>query len=139
MEATRAPVTEIATTKTPTSTPAPLHTETLTPAPVPSNTESACQVLVHGSYNFPKVTEKDFSMGPGIYFFYDFPGGGKYGNDKAGCELNIDCTQLRAINKDSAEANPEGVMGPWVDNLTGEKSSATWSQYIVTCSLAPEK
>lgn len=77
-------------------------------------------------------------MVSGRHFFYDKPGGGKYSNNQAGCELNEDCTKLRAINKDSAEPNPEGVVGHWVDSLTGT-STAQWRNFIVKCSLVSTK
>lgn len=98
-------------------------------------TELSCPLLIHGTYNFPKMIDKSFSLGSGAHLFYDAPGGGRYGNDQASCELNQDCTQLRAINKDSADPNPKGVIGPWVDSLTGT-STAQWKQFTVQCSLA---
>jgi hypothetical protein len=64
--------------------------------------------------------------------------GGKYSNDQAGCELNWDCTQLRAHNKDSADHNPLGVDGPWVNALTGT-SLAQWHGFIMKCSIATVK
>lgn len=71
-------------------------------------------------------------MGPGSTFFYDKPGGGKYSNDRAGCELNQDCTKLRAINKDSADPSLEGVFGKWVDSASGT-SIAQWQVFVVSC------
>ncbi len=127
-------------TMAPLSTRALSKTETPTPLPAPSatSTESSCQLTIRGSYNFPKKIVERFSMGPGRHIFYDAPGGGKYGNDQAGCELNEDCTQLRAFNKDSADPNPEGRVGFWVDSQTG-LSLARWDQYVVLCRLADPK
>lgn len=96
---------------------------------------SYCPLQIQGTYNFPRNIVKSFSMGPGKYLFYDAPGGGRYSNDQAGCELSPDCTQLRAINKDSADPNPQGVFGPWVESKTGV-STAQWRDFIVRCSLA---
>ncbi|MBN2118585.1 MAG: hypothetical protein JW730_18570 [Anaerolineales bacterium] len=109
--------------------------ETEIPTWLVSGTENSCQLSIHGTYNFPGKIDKVFSMGSGRHLFYDAPGGGHYGNDQAGCELNQDCTQLRATNKDSADPNPEGVVGPWVDSQT-EVSTAQWNQYAVQCRLA---
>jgi len=96
-------------------------------------TNSTCQIPIRGTYNYSN-SNVVFNMAPGTHMFFDKPGGGKYSNDQASCELNYDCTQVRAINKDSADPNPEGVIGAWVDVQT-ETSSAKWSEYIVTCSL----
>ncbi len=122
-------------TPSPTATLLPSLTPTLTPSPGLTPTRT-CERLVHGTYNFPRRVDETFSLGPGRHLFYDAPGGGKYGHDQAGCELNADCTQLRATNKDSADPNPEGVLGPWVDIDTGT-SLARWNQYVVQCRAAP--
>ena len=122
------------TANPPTSTTLPtLLPIILLPTLTPTN--SSCQLNIRGTYNYSK-TDKIFKLGPGKVLFYDKPGGGHYGNDQASCELNYDCTQLRALNKDSAEPNPEGVAGAWVDVQTGT-STAKWQDYIVKCSLAP--
>jgi hypothetical protein len=109
----------------------PPDTSTPTPTLVPTN--SSCQLPIRGTYNYSN-SNVVFNLSPGVFLFYDKPGGGKFSNDQAGCELNYDCTQLRAINKDSAESNPKGVIGPWVDLQTGT-STAQWHEYIVTCSF----
>jgi hypothetical protein len=128
-------ITPASTTLTPRLT----KTPTLHAKPVDTIAVSiACQLRIRGTYNFPKGSDSIFTLTPGKYLFYDKPGGGKYGNDQAGCELNEDCTKLRAINKDSAEPNPEGVLGSWVDSLTGT-STAQWHNFIVKCNLAPTK
>ncbi len=131
---TPAPPTETAV-PTSTSTPVPFTpTSTSTSLPTLTPTNSSCQLSIRGTYNY-SGTDTVFNLGPGVTLFYDRPGGGRYSNDQASCELNYDCTQLRAINKDSAEPNPAGVFGPWVDSQTGT-STAKWQQYIVECSLA---
>ena len=118
-----------------TDTEAP-STSTSTPTLLPvTPTNSSCQLDIRGTYNFSN-TDTIFKLGPRRTLFFDEPGGGSYSNDQASCELNYDCTQLRAINKDSAEPNPEGVIGSWVDAQTGT-STAQWQSYIVQCSLAP--
>jgi hypothetical protein len=133
-----------ATPLAPTETAMPTLTDTAVPAtststptllPVLTSTNSSCQLDIRGTYNYSN-TDTIFKLGPGRTLFYDEPGGGSYSNDQAGCELNYDCTQLRAINKDSEEPNPEGVIGSWVDVQTGT-STAQWQSYIVQCSLAP--
>lgn len=102
------------------------------------NTGTACNLPIHGRYySEPGSPFSDvvFDATPGLHIFYDKPGGGRYGNDQAGCELNQGCTQLRAFNKDSADPDANGVMGPWADSQT-ETSKAQWKLYIVECSLA---
>ncbi len=130
---TIAPLSTLALSKTETPTPLPV-----TPVVSATVSASSCQLVIRGSYNFPRKIVERFSMGPGRHIFYDAPGGGKYGNDQAGCELNEDCTQLRAFNKDSADLNPEGRVGFWVDSQTG-LSLARWNQYVVLCRLADPK
>jgi len=92
---------------------------------------------MNGQYTWKSINV-DFYMGPGLTLFYNEGGGGKYGNDKAGCELNWDCTQLRAHNKDSSDPNPSGVDGPWVDALTGI-SIAEYKEWGVKCSLSKKQ
>lgn len=121
-------------TQPPTQIVTPLPTLTLTLSPAPTATPS-CSLRIRGTYNFPQKLDKVFTMGPGRYLFYDRDGGGHYGNDQAGCDLNDDCTQLRAFNKDSANIKPEGIAGPWVDVRAGI-STARWGQYVVECRLA---
>jgi hypothetical protein len=133
-DATPVPSPTATNTLPPTQTITPLPTLTLTTAPATAAT-SSCSLRIRGTYNFPGQTVKVFSMGPGRYLFYDRDGGGHYGNDQAGCELNDDCTQLRAFNKDSANIKPEGIAGPWVDVQTGV-STARWGQFVVECRLA---
>ena len=132
-----------ATLIVPTETVVPALTDTAIPAtltltptllPVFTPKNSRCQLDIRGTYNYSN-TDTIFKLGPGRILFYDKLGGGHYSNDQAGCELNYDCTELRAINKDSAEPNPEGVIGSWVDAQTGI-STAQWQSYIVQCSLA---
>ncbi len=123
-------------TMTQTSIPTLTKTPTLQVTLVAVTETAACQLRIRGTYNYTKESVAIFTLTPGRFLFYDKPGGGKYGNDKAGCELNENCTQLRATNKDSAEPNPEGILGSWVDSLTGT-STAQWHNYIVKCSLAP--
>jgi hypothetical protein len=125
---TTAPILTSTSTVIPTTPP---NTNTPIPTLVPTN--SSCQLPIRGTYNYSN-SDVVFNLSPGVFLFYDKPGGGKYSNDQASCELNYDCTQLRAINKDSAEPNPEGVAGAWVDLQTGT-STARWHEYIVTCSF----
>ena len=96
--------------------------------------DASCQIPVHATYNFSRsdITQ---NFGPGINMFYDQPGGGSYSNDQAGCEISPDCTQLRAYNKDSANPNPKGVSGSWVDAQFGI-STAQWQQFIVQCEFS---
>lgn len=109
----------------------PTYTLTLPSTDTPIS--PSCELKIHGKYSFP-YTEKDFFMGPGLTLFYDKPGGGNYSNDQAGCELNQDCTKLRAYNKDSADPNLEGVFGKWVDSASGT-SIAQWNGFEVSCKI----
>lgn len=117
-----------------TLTKTPIPTATLTSLPTFTSTPSDCQLSIRGTYNYSK-SNSVFNLQPGRFLFYDKKGGGHYSNDQAGCELNADCTQVRAINKDSNDPSSVGVLGPWVDVETGT-SSAQWQSYIVQCSLA---
>jgi hypothetical protein len=99
----------------------------------PSSTPS-CKLKINGQYTWQSINV-DIYMGPGLTLFYDKVGGGKYGNDQAGCELNKDCSMLRAHNKDSSDPNQSGVDGPWVDALTGV-SIAEFKEWAVKCSLS---
>lgn len=96
--------------------------------------ETSCQISVHAKYNYSRsdLTQK---FGPGLNIFYDLPGDGSYSNDQAGCEINPDCTQLRAYNKDSADPNAKGVTGSWV-NVQSGISTAKWNEFIVQCEFA---
>ena len=132
---TAIPASNIASHAAPTSTRLPISTPTLIPTITSTPTVSSCQLSIYGTYNFSN-TNKTFNLQPGKFLFYDRKGGGQYSNDQAGCELNADCTQLRAINKDSADPHPEGVVGSWVEAQTG-KSTARWQSFVVECSLAP--
>jgi hypothetical protein len=92
---------------------------------------TSCYIPVHGTYNYSR-SEVIMNFGPGLNIFYDQPGDGAYSNDQAGCEINQDCTQLRAFNRDSADSNVKGVTGSWVDEKSGI-STAQWSEFIVEC------
>ena len=104
------------------------------PLPPPVSSETGCQLPIRGTYNFSR-SNVVFNLGPGTYTFYAEAGAGQYGYDVASCELNSDCTQLRAINKDSADSSQQGVISPWVDTQS-EVATARWNDFVVTCSLA---
>jgi hypothetical protein len=112
----------------------PTHSMTITPS---LSSTPECKLRINGQYTWKSIN-RDFYMGPGLTLFFDEPGGGKYTNDQAGCELNWNCTKLRAHEKESNDPNPLGVDGPWVDALTGV-SIAESQGYAVKCSLSKNK